>query len=343
MNKKTIAILCATYFLLVLMCWMIWKFAFKSKGDANSRQRAHQQEQKITENRHEMRPQSPIQDPNAPKFNNLSKEEQFGVVFGASIVFYGKVVDEKGTPVEGAKVEIGAADSFWSKGSEYLRQSNAEGLFSIQGIKGAGIYVNVTKEGYYRVPEKSYGRFGYGMPSGREPHEQPEKPAIFMIQKKGKAEPLFQADSNGAKYFQHGQKFTLDLKNGEQQVSESSIEITSVSERVDGQDRNYTWHFIITVPGGGIVERKDPFQFTAPEDGYRSQAVIGFDGNDNNWNSRTRKENDYFVRFANGTYGRVVLDVWSKTKNGFFFESYVNPSGSKNLEYDPSSPPPVSK
>ena len=51
------------------------------------------------------------------------------------------------------------------------------------------------------------------------------------------------------------------------------------------------------------------------------------------WSSRINK--DYFVRFENGRYGRFQLTASGET--GFCrFESYLNPSGSRNLEVDPT-------
>jgi len=78
---------------------------------------------------------------------------------------------------------------------------------------------------------------------------------------------------DGAEYFPIGQKIALDLKNGQRRSGNASIEITSVNERLEGQDRDYTWRFIVTVPGGGIVERNDSLQFSAPENGYQSQRL----------------------------------------------------------------------
>lgn len=336
-TKKILVLICAAS--LILICFSVF-FRKTEKQD-------NKDQIKLTKSqpRDRIAPKPRMDDssdalvPDEPIHENielrdLSQKERVKLVFESNIDFYGKVLDQQGEPVRGAKIKIAAADGYWENGSDFFKTSDANGLFSIKGIKGAGIYVSVEKSGYHRT-EKSKGRFGYGMKSGQNPHDKHDHPAIFVLQKKSAVEPLFRAThKDGAEYFPIGQKIALDLKNGQRRSGNASIEITSINDRLEGQDHGYTWRFIITVPGGEIIERNDPLQFLAPENGYQSQAVIGFDGKAENWKSRQKK--DFFVKFANGTYGRFKLDVWSKTKNGFFFESYVNPSGSKYLEYDSS-------
>ncbi len=109
--------------------------------------------------------------------------------FGSSISFWGKAVDETGKPIDNALIYFSAADKYFKDGSEYHSKSDSAGMFSISGIKGAGLYVDVQKEGYYRIPDKSYGSFAYGMPSGQE-RPTKDNPAIFVLKKKGNAEPM---------------------------------------------------------------------------------------------------------------------------------------------------------
>jgi len=53
-----------------------------------------------------------------PDFSDKPRGDQLGMVFGAPIKFYGKVIDQDGFPVEGARVRIGAADRFWEDGTD---------------------------------------------------------------------------------------------------------------------------------------------------------------------------------------------------------------------------------
>ena len=198
------------------------------------------------------------------------------MVFGASIKFYGKVIDQDGLPVEGARVRIGAADRFWEDGTDYFRESDGEGLFSIQEIKGAGIYVTVEKEGYYSS-EKSKGRFGYGLPSGQKPHDDPGDPAVFVLQKKGECEPLIYWEIPGSTYgsswvqIPNGGSVIVDLKSGNVGIdSTHSIVISQSNARLGAEDNRepYDWSFEVKVPGGGIQLKDGRFNFNAPEVGY---------------------------------------------------------------------------
>src|SRR4051812_42251660 len=67
-------------------------------------------------------------------------------VFNSPISFFGKVQDQDAAPIDGANVEFGAVDKFWESGSNYHATSDANGLFSINGIKGAGLTVAVSKK-----------------------------------------------------------------------------------------------------------------------------------------------------------------------------------------------------
>jgi hypothetical protein len=336
-TKKILVLICAS--LLILICFLVFLRKTEKQDNVDRVEISKSQpfvqiapKPQMNESSDAIVPDEPIHE--NIELRELSQKDRVKLVFESNIDFYGKVLDQQGDPVERAKIKIAAADGYWENGSDFFEISDTNGLFSIKGIKGAGIYVSVEKSGYHRT-EKSKGRFGYGMKSGENPHDKHDHPAIFLLQKKGAIEPLFCAThKDRAEYFQRGQKIALDLKNGQRRSGNASIEITSINNRLEGQDRDYTWRFIVTVPGGEIIERNDPLQFLAPENGYQSQAMIGYDAKAEDW--RSRQEKDFFVRFANGTYGRVKLDAWSKTKNGFFFESYVNPSGSKYLEYDPS-------
>lgn len=113
--------------------------------------------------------------------------------FNAPISFFGRVQDQNGAPVNEARIAFGAVDSFWEAGSNYQTASDANGLFSITGIKGAGLTVGVSKEGYDGIKGLSYQSFGYGMPpdSNRKAPPSKDVPALFVLRKKASAEPMF--------------------------------------------------------------------------------------------------------------------------------------------------------
>jgi hypothetical protein len=50
------------------------------------------------------------------------------------------------------------------------------------------------------------------------------------------------------------------------------------------------------------------------------------------WSSQVERE--YFVKLADNRYARLKLTAFAGARNFFVLESYLNPSGSRNLEYD---------
>ena len=110
------------------------------------------------------------------------------------IEFYGKVVDENTNPVAGAQVNFDCNDTSAEGTSFYHTQSDANGLFSIRGIRGMLLGVKVNKEGYY--PYLPFGdNFYY---AGRNQNFVPNasSPVVFRLKKKGIAEPLIVLDRN---------------------------------------------------------------------------------------------------------------------------------------------------
>jgi hypothetical protein len=88
------------------------------------------------------------------------------------------------------------------------------------------------------------------------------------------------------------------------------------------------------VPGGGLVERKEQFEFEAPVEGYQQFDQVVMLANDPSWKKRFKKS--YFARFASGNYARIQFEFTSGGDHFFMIESYFNPRfGSRNLEFDP--------
>jgi len=256
------------------------------------------------------------------------------------IRFYGKVVDENGNPVNGAKIAISAADVYFGTGSAYERTSNSDGLFSIEGIHGMGLTVSVSKEGYYELPQ-SQGNFAYAFSPGNElpPHPGAADPAIFVLRKMGETEPLIvrKIDINLNKV---GGPVTMDLQTGKAFGNHrSDLEIqTWVNDQgiAPGAFKRYDWRCVISVPGGGLQSRGGGgFDFIAPDSGYQASDEIDVQASDPNW--RPTESREYFLKLASGEYARISFVVATSGYNGCSVTSYLNPvPGRRNLEYNPN-------
>jgi hypothetical protein len=260
--------------------------------------------------------------------------------------FWGKVVDQQGSPVPNASVGWGANNNPDpnKSGTRGQTTSDAGGMFSINS-HGIGVYVEVSKEGYYRVPTPlgagelgSYGGFKSAGPMGNtdRPMGTKDAPTIFVLRKMGEAEVLLKREGSG-NISKNGTPTAINLESGRVSPDgDVKIECWVQDQGVDTTVYNpYDWRCTISVPGGGLIERTDAFEFMAPADGYRQADEIQMSKAMPKWKAQVSKE--YFVKLPNGNYGRLQIRVVTGPNNFVRFESYLNPTpGSQNLEYDPA-------
>ena len=272
----------------------------------------------------------------APKSSKERRKEAVDAVLsmlGAPISFYGKVVDQDGDPVPDASVGYSALDKFMAPGTGYTGKSDASGLFSISGIKGARLSINVRKEGYYFIDGKSNAAFSYGGGSDGYFAEPPTKdnPAIFVLHKMGTTESLVRAEQS-ARIPKDGTPVTVNLMTGRLSPN-GNLRVEARTEAPVG-GRRFTWRCRVTVPGGGLADRTGQFEFEAPEDGYQESVEFGMRHDAEQWTSDQQR--DYFVKLPDGRFARINFRMIAGGNHYFVMESFLNPKpGSRNLEYDP--------
>lgn len=264
------------------------------------------------------------------------KKEVIGKVVQAyhtPIAFYGRVVDQYGEPVAGANVIFAPIYSLMSNKTSYTGTSDDRGYFSIENIKGIALSVGVRKEGYYFIDGQSSATFAYGIGTDAYRKSPPtkDKPAVFVLYKMGKTAPLVRVEQS-ARIPKDGTPATVDLMSGRLSPS-GNLRVEAWTEApVEG--RKFTWRCCVTIPGGGLVERKGQFDFEAPEDGYEESVELGMSGDAEQWTSQQQR--DYFVKLPDGRFARVSFTMIAGGNHYFLLESFFNPTpGSRNLEYDP--------
>jgi hypothetical protein len=281
--------------------------------------------------------------PNAPPESEKRKEseaseiEMYRRAFSAPISFYGKVLDERGNPIEGATAKLIAIASPLSNGTTYERISDAQGLFAIAGIHGIGLVVRVTKAGYYPT-DQSKGKVSYGkLPTTDERAvPTPDAPAIFVLRKMGETVPLVHLKAKDYPVDGKGTAVEVNLATGAQARGNGSqlrVEVWS-DDPTYGARGPYGWHARVTVPGGGLIERQGEIDFEAPADGYTPSFETSMARNAERW--RDGFDRQFFACLADGRYARFSLSL---TTGGLFFrlESFLNPTpGNRNLEFDPA-------
>lgn len=279
--------------------------------------------------------------PDAPG-HKLSEQDKANIakivqVFSASIAFWGKVVDQHGDPVPGATVHYSAADKYFKDGSKYEGLSDAEGLFSISDIKGAGLFVSVAKPDYYGT-KQSGGSFGYGIPSGEAPPSR-QNPAVFVLHKMGETEPLISGQGS-VRLPRDGTPKDITLRKPRPAVTaggegDLQVELWSGYQPPPPHGQRYDWRVRISVPNGGLVERVGAFDFTAPHDGYLPAFEFAMAATADRWQPSIEKE--FFIQLRDGCYARAKLDVHAGGDIFVVLESYLNPApGHRNLEFDPN-------
>jgi hypothetical protein len=259
------------------------------------------------------------------------------------ISFYGKVVDGQGNPIEGAKAEILPVQSLTSIPHTHHKVTDAQGLFSISGIHGIRLNIQVSKDEYYQTAQASK-IIGYVKElDNYSPHADPNAPAIFVLRKKGVTEPLIMHSFKQVEVAKDGSPISLDLITGKKKAVTNALQIQIWTQDA-GVPRNgrhpFAWKAIVSVPGGGLQPRKgDGYDFQAPTDGYASEEMIDMQPNDPNWNSEITK--DYWIHFSDGLYARATIEFYIGRFQNIYVTSYLNPQpGHTNLEYNPDQKSP---
>jgi hypothetical protein len=278
---------------------------------------------------------SPNVAPNTISTPSTETERQNAInqLEATSIVFFGKVVDQNQLPVAGAQVTYTVHHLNFAGNSPIEGPvTDSNGAFEIR-TQGPSITVAVSHPQFYKGAgaerQVDYGRSSTGNQFSPKPTR--ENPTLFRLVRKGETEPIVYTPSKEV-------RLPLDGRPVEIAVGDSlgiSLRLRSASTTLKQNEfKNFDWSLVISAPNGGLTERLSPTDFQAPETGYIPEIIIDMVPDRNpRWSSRINK--DYFVHFATGKYGRFQITVSGET--GFCrFESYLNPSGSRNLEVDPN-------
>lgn len=243
------------------------------------------------------------------------------------IEFYGKVIDDQGQPVGNANVNFQWTDLSQKGTSEYNTFSDARGLFQLTGVKGKNLGVRVRKEGYKHYYSGTRFGFEYAAYFEESYHvPDPSYPVIFRLRKNREAEPLVMREVRLP--LQIGSATAFSLSRNDQNAAKVIIELLT-----NAPLREKQWSARISVPGGGLQSTLEEFPYEAPVSGYQPALVtdyatpkpIGVDGG--------YQGGVFFVQTPKG-YGRIEIKMMPGN-NYARISSFWNPSGSRNLEYDP--------
>jgi hypothetical protein len=252
------------------------------------------------------------------------------------INFYGKVIDQAGQPVQGARVRFQWTDMSQAGTTEKLTETDAQGMFSLTNQQGKRLLVFISKDGYHAVREgkASFEYAAFFEPNYIEP--DPNKPVIFELLKKIDAEPLIVGDA--LKKVAYDRAYYYDVQGGtlsQESPSYAGLKFSLArSPAAQGQSFDWTW----TVEGINAMVQvtTDEFPQFAPTDGYLPSWGIEQKSDAKNFQRRAHVR--LYLRTRDNRYGRVDLDLSHPNAREvgptLSARSYLNPSGSRNLEFD---------
>jgi hypothetical protein len=249
------------------------------------------------------------------------------------IEFYGVVVDQYSNRVANATVLLSWAAT-WDSEKKTI-QSDANGQFSVKGIRGRLLTPSVRKDGY-RGGEKSRQTFNYSDFADSDIYiPDAANPVVFRLWKYENPEPMFLLTKYNVVLPVDDRVVWMDIENGAQIAETGQIGFSVLREN----PTNLTAGFAITIQAaekGGVkcTEPDDELMFLAPENGYQPYIRIEQKAGMECWGVKKQR---FYLRTPSGKYAAISITVgqYNNPKRGSDLEAliYFNPSGSRNLQY----------
>jgi hypothetical protein len=249
---------------------------------------------------------------------------------GREIDAYGKVIDQFGTPVDGADVIGGTfvISPDGSGGQKFTTETNGQGLFSFTGLHGSDFGVIISKEGY-KYNQRPYLDWFKGY------KPDPANPMVFTMYKLQGAEPMVHIKF-GRTIPCDGTEVQYNLLTGTEVSTGGDLIVSFIRDPVQiHRGKPFEWTLTLEVPGGGLIEESDPYPYEAPEGGYQNAVTVTTGPEPKAYIDSTTKS--YYYKSADGKYGRLFINLqadFQPPPTSFDGSIYLNPSGSRNLEWD---------
>lgn len=257
--------------------------------------------------------------------------------FNTPIDFWGKVVDQDGRPIVGAKSEI---DIDAQGGNQkHIVFSDSDGLFELLGQRGASAYVKVYSDGYASTSDNKIGsnissRMIYYSMEAMPAYAPPTKdnPQIFVLRKKNPLANLAHDFKKRVSVGKNGETQKIELKT-ERKAIGFEVRCWSSCAVPFTYDR-YDWRAEIEIAGGKLQAITELEPVTAPSDGYQQvfQVEMPKDTQDNWLRSSPNGKRDFWIRFNDGTYAKARIEVKTGRSHEVDAEVWYNLDGTNNFE-----------
>jgi hypothetical protein len=256
----------------------------------------------------------------------------------ADIVFYGRLKDQSGGAVSGAAVNFSIqykdADARGIQRGQVM--SDANGLFTISGYRGANLGIMPSKAGYALATTGTSFRYsqltpGYFVPDAGNP-------TVIKMWKLQGGEPLTGINKT-FKLPYTGEPIFFDLVTGN--IVPAGGDLEAIVTRAPGviSGRNHgDWSIKFVPVNGGIMEtdyHTSQVTFEAPADGYQDSYFVQMSHDDLAWFDNIQKV--FFLMCRNGqVYSKLSVDFGiNDDPDGtmwFQLKGVASTNGSRNWE-----------
>ncbi len=257
------------------------------------------------------------------------------------IIFYGTLQDQFGNPIAGAEI-IGSViiDNGVREGTEKVSAiSDANGFFKLNGGNGESLGVMPRKEGYALTSTQTEFKYSHFYPESRHLPDA-RNPIVFKMWKLQGGERLIHFQFK-ARIPCNGESERFDLQTGRRVESGGDILIQVESPTKANAIEKYSWKAVLQPVDGGIIPYAARMEsvFLAPEAGYETKFITGYQQDALPWSSRFN--GSFYLKARNGgTYSKIDFGiVTDAVKDGsvpVMISGYINPAGSRNLEINSS-------
>ncbi len=259
--------------------------------------------------------------------------------------YFGRVIDQDGSPVEGAVVKASALRER-SPGAAVEAKTDSQGNFEVGGLRGRGLTLSLAK------PEYHYNGAGEGPRNVNGPETSQTNRATFIIWKLKGPEPMTHYHDSFALRADN-RILTVDLltrKQVEGTNASGDLRFQYSSQAQTAKAPKFDWSLTLTGIGGGFIKTTNTqYLNLAPEVGYEPGYSIKMTASDPAW--RTSGEETLYLKSRDGeAYGSLHLRIFTNLRGeaNVDVDAYINPTSSRVLEFDPAKaiqfvPPPAKK
>jgi hypothetical protein len=256
--------------------------------------------------------------------------QQLALTKNHNLDLYGRVIDQYGQPVTGAKIQgdvVVRLGFMQQRDDVHLAQTDEGGNFSFLGFNGIGLGIWPQKAGYF---------YNLKLPSRRPDNynPNPDNPVVFTMWKLRGVEPL-ENQQIKADIPYDGTSVTFNMLTGKEDLNgDLRISLSRFPMAIaPGLMHPYDWQFKLEVVGGGVLEEDDPYPYWAPDSGYEPASEFDVNTNTVPWSDALNQS--FYFKNNKGQYGMMNVDLNTSSKHpetGIDIQIAINPSGSQNLE-----------